>query len=291
VPTLHFNIILTGYDMIAINLADIFHLGIVPGRPILPQNQVAALVAAHTGAPNPDGGLCSGTNYGDNVARGYMTVDVVNTLDAGFPADSGYFEGGGTGDASNSNVLWGDFSYIDPLNNFAQGERLVAIEASNNDSRVTTPGKYTFYQTQVGGSAADNREPLASQWAASFDLRNENASGTSLIYWRDPRALVSPAPCGVTPNPFPLGSGQITAFDESSNPEILDVSDLFPYACGRVDLNTLGLSFDKGWLHMHLQLSEGVISQAFIMTVQFSEGRFSSGFQAMPLMSVAGEEK
>jgi len=45
---------------------------------------------------------------GDNIARGYITVDTVNSCTLLFPGDTGYFATGGTGIATNQNVLWGD---------------------------------------------------------------------------------------------------------------------------------------------------------------------------------------
>ena len=42
-------------------------------------------------------------------------------------AQNGYFPSGGGG-VSNQNVLWGDYFYVDPASNFAQGETLVHID-------------------------------------------------------------------------------------------------------------------------------------------------------------------
>ncbi len=58
-----------------------------------------------------------------------MTIDTVNNCTLRFPGDPGYFVAGGTGDATNQNVLWGDYFYVNPGQNFAQGETLVHIEA------------------------------------------------------------------------------------------------------------------------------------------------------------------
>src|SRR5436305_5246037 len=110
VPVLDFNVYLTGYDVQTINLRDLL-AGSVPvtaslgqdptdkispkgpksqdvnfasctGQlppPPLPPSFLQHLALALTGKGSPlFGGLCSGRNLGDNVARGYITVDTVN---------------------------------------------------------------------------------------------------------------------------------------------------------------------------------------------------------------------
>jgi hypothetical protein len=171
VPTLAFNVYLTGYDVQTINLRDIFtHPGNLPRTasagqdpgdqisrkgafsqdinfascagqlpyPTLDQisaqegfDYVAHLQYSHTGnASALFSGLCSGQGKGDRVARGYITIDTVNNCTLRVPSQPGYFLPGGTGDATNQNILWGDVFYINPGQNFAQGETLVHIEAA-----------------------------------------------------------------------------------------------------------------------------------------------------------------
>ncbi|HXO20799.1 MAG TPA: hypothetical protein VOA87_12855, partial [Thermoanaerobaculia bacterium] len=140
VPVLDFNIYLTGYDVQSINLRDILVLGNLPQTasagqdpgdlispkgqfsqdinfascngqlppPHLPASFLAHLQAALTGQFSNILGGCAGLAYGDNIARGYVTVDTVNNCTLRFPGDLGYFAAGGTGDATNQNVLWGD---------------------------------------------------------------------------------------------------------------------------------------------------------------------------------------
>src|SRR5438309_480871 len=83
------------------------------------------------------GNPCAGRNLGDNVARGYITVDTVNNCTLRFPGDPGYFGAGGTGDATNQNVLWGDYFYVNPGANFADGNPLVHIEASATNPQTS----------------------------------------------------------------------------------------------------------------------------------------------------------
>src|SRR5439155_15995201 len=101
---------------------------------------------------------CGGTNYGDGKVRGYITIDSTRACTTLFPGDAGYFLAGGTGIATDDNVLWGDYSFYDRASNFAYSDNLVHIEASAIDPLTTTPGKYTFYGRRESGSAIDNRE-------------------------------------------------------------------------------------------------------------------------------------
>ena len=48
-------------------------------------------------------GLCAGVPYGDNIARGYITVDSVSQCSNAFPNNPGYFVDGGLGIANNLN--------------------------------------------------------------------------------------------------------------------------------------------------------------------------------------------
>src|SRR4029077_2276211 len=133
------------------------------------------LQAALTGQPSPVlHGLCSGQNLGDNIARGYITADTVNNCTLRFPGDLGYFAPGGTGFATNQNVIWGDWFIVNTTQNFAQGGTLVHIEAAPGIGtsgplaaapRVSGPGvagfdRYAFYGRYVGWRGADAREPL-----------------------------------------------------------------------------------------------------------------------------------
>jgi len=161
IPTLDFDIYLTGYDVQTINIRDIFNgnlprtadAGSDPGDLISPKGALSqdinfpgstgpcanpypatgALSAtlidhirkSHTGLSSALYGGCSGAAYGDNIARGYITVDSVVTCNLSFPSDAGYF----TTLADNRNILWGDFFWINPGQNFATGTTLVHIEA------------------------------------------------------------------------------------------------------------------------------------------------------------------
>ncbi len=253
VPTLDFNVYLTGYDVVTVNLRDLFVSGTVPASahndtvispvgafsvathpisgvgpgsvscdsqlplPPLPNALLAHIRAAHTGQPSAVfGGQCSAQNLDDNVARGYITIDNVNFCTLDFPGDVGYFIDGGFGAANNFNQLWGDYFYVDPINGFAQGETLVHIEASDQIG----VGDYTFYAKFSGGE--DNREGLgttfATRFATMFDCNIE--ATTDLVVWRDSKVIMSPFNCLFIPSPYPLSANQIVVFDEEENPEV-----------------------------------------------------------------------
>jgi len=277
IPTLDFDIYLTGYDVQTLNVCDVFN-GILPvtadrandpsdvfspsppiggvsapapqeltfpgcaGRlpyvnPELGATLLAHLRNAHTGrASAVFGNRCSGFNFGDNIARGYITVDVVTQCSLDFPSDPGYF----AGIADFDNVIWGDYFYVDNAGNFAQGETLVHIEAcepgngylgfvGTGTSGVNTcpmaPGDYTFYGRYVAGTGADQRESLSTQFATRYLNGGPFDGGTNLYVWRDsktapgaPGAPNGPFTCGGNATWFPLGQSDIVAFDEQENP-------------------------------------------------------------------------
>jgi hypothetical protein len=255
VPTLDFDVYLTGYDVQTINLRDIFDgflprtaddlidagdalsndgplsddidfpgttgpcgsPGTIYGSPALTSTLIAHINAAHTGNSSPLFG-CVGNLYSDDtVARGYVTIDDVNQCNLSFPDDAGYFAAGGTGLASNHNTLWGDYFYVDQANNFAQGETLVHIEA---DALFAVPGDYTFYGRYVSATAVDNREPLATQFAVRYLNGGTFDGGTSLLVWRDAKVTVpgSGHACGGNFSWVPLNQADVVAFDEAENP-------------------------------------------------------------------------
>src|SRR4029434_954169 len=92
---------------------------------------ISHLQLSLTGQASPIlGNRCAGRALNDPIARGYITVDTVNNCTLRFPGDAGYFAAGGTGDATNQNVLWGDYFEVNGAENSAHGDDLVHIEAS-----------------------------------------------------------------------------------------------------------------------------------------------------------------
>lgn len=198
---------------------------------ILLRGQLQQLIqTAHTGQAVPDrfGGDCWGADHdGDNVARGYITVDSVSECSIAFPNDDpDYFLPEGSGIANNRNILWGDYFYVDPENNFAQGETLVHIEACSNPSVGNgtdcpfVAGDYTFYgrwDASVAQTGVDQREPLATTYATRYLNQIGPFDGTDLVVWRDAKfgsTSSSAVTCGDTPAWFPLNETSVVAFDE-----------------------------------------------------------------------------
>ncbi len=257
VPTLTFNAYLTGFDIMDVDLRNLFVAGLLPATshnnsavspvgafsevtnpntgvgpatvscnallplPSLPSLLISHIGNSHTGQSSAIfGGACSGSARGDSVARGYITVDNVNICTLDFPGDPGYFIDGGVGVASNVNALLGSYRIWEEANGVAHGGAAVHIEASSTDPR-TAPGRYTFYARYSGGT--DNREPLASALAAPY------VSGvTDLIYWRDSKLTHSPVSCGSIPLPFPMTHNQVVLFDQEENPEIPETDPFSP---------------------------------------------------------------
>ena len=170
----------------------------------LPANFIDHLKKSLTGLASPVlGNLCAGRALGDNIARGYVTVDTVNNCTLRFPGDVGYFAAGGTGDATNQNVLWGDYFYVNSDQNFASGDTLVHIEASATNPQTSVAGQYTFYGRYVNWTAVDNREPLATNFAARFVNGGAFTGGTDLICWRDSKVSQGGFTCPVVPGVRP----------------------------------------------------------------------------------------
>jgi hypothetical protein len=343
VPVLDFNIYLTGYDVQSINLRDIIVSGVIPRTasagqdpgdtispkgdfsqdinfascsgqlppPALPASFIDHLQKSLTGKSSPIlGNRCAGRDLGDRIARGYITVDTVNNCTLRFPGDAGYFVAGGAGDATNQNVLWGDYFYVNTGQNFAQGETLVHAEASATDPQTSVSGQYTFYGRYVAWTAADNREPLSTNFAVRYINGGAFDGGTSLLCWRDSKtnqgAFTCPATTG-RPSWFPLGQEGVVIFDEQENPS---VPQSFPFSpqppqsglviCPAeaqrtvVDGPDLPVPFDFGWLYLNLNTTvtgnpnppeDPAAAQAWVTAVMDAEGRFSVGFDAIQLDS------
>jgi hypothetical protein len=332
VPTLDFSIYLTGYDVQTMNLRDVFDgivpitsdvdtgvspvgvfsltanpvTGVGPGAPgcddglptgAMPPVLVDHIRSAHTGQGSPIvfGGQCSGVNYGDFAARGYVTIDSIISCSREFPGTAGYFIAGGQGVANNENVLLGDFAYANPRLHQARGETMVHLEASD----ALGPGDYTFYR-RYAPAGEDQREGLGTTFWARY-----GAGDTDLVVWRDSRRTINPFTCGTTPPPFPLSQNQIVLFDEQETPEVPATSPFSPPLPGTVipfaaeaQRTTVGgaslpASFASGWLYLDLntalaasQVPFGPITQNWVVALTDVEGQFSVGFDAFQLDNV-----
>lgn len=340
VPVLDFDIYLTGYDVQTINLRDIFVDGRIPRTASAgqdptdtisnkgnlsqdinfascnvqlppPTTSVGSLYIAHmqaalTGEFSPLLGGCAGQFFGDSIARGYITVDTVNQCSLLFPGDPGYFGAAVT----FQNVLWGDYTFVDPANNFAQGDVLVHIEAAQPggtgipfDQGPLYPaflaGDHTFYSRYVAATAADGREPLPSVYGIRYITGGAFSGGTDLIVWRDATVAQNTFACGGSPAWYPLSANDIVAFDEQEDVFVgsgCTVSPCppgstpFPAEAQRVAVGSdaLQTGADFGWLYLNLNHTfagnfDVPFAQAFVSATVSSEGRFSYGLQAVSL--------
>lgn len=342
VPVTNFNIYLTGYDTQTVDLLDVLngHLpktasagqdfvadAISPHGPIsqdinfasctgffpypdsVPVESTQHMRAALTGKPSAlFGGLCAGQALGGKkaTARGFITIDTVNNCTARFPGDPGYFS---FGDATNQNVLWGDYAMIDKKKKVAHGDALIHIQASASDPLTSTPGNYTFYDKFVADTAADYRQPLATVYAGRFVNDPKDPvfpSGTSVIAWRDTKISQHPFTCGHLPNPFPLNNEQIVVFDEQENPEIpvpppippFPSTELAPFPAAAQIVKIGGPAFPisttAGWILFNLnttvagQVGPAVdpsAAQSAVTMVLESKGKYSAAYRAVNLDS------
>lgn len=316
IPTFAFDVYLAGHDLAEIDLRLVF-TGILPrtaptlnapgthanpavafpgcdamasqGR--LTEDDVAALRAAHTGGASSFwGGMCGGRPLGDDIARGYVTVDVVNRCSSKFPGDpaSGndpaYFAALGTGIASDANALWGEYWFLERTQQLGYADRLVHVEATT----PPFPQNLTFYGRRVGGSTMDDREPLEDTYFGRFVNGGTFDGGTHALVWRDP-GVVLPFVCGAT---LPkIQQREVTPFDEQENP--VDLTDgfpigfqtRFPWAAERVDLADparIPIPQIFGFLFLDLNFPPSVTdplfsgrNQAHVTMVYRANGRFA----------------
>ncbi|HRC84481.1 MAG TPA: hypothetical protein PK413_02595 [Thermoanaerobaculia bacterium] len=299
VPTYDFHIYLTGYDVATFNVADLFLRGTVPGGggtppgscagaipvPALDSTARADLQAQHTGRGSSQfGGLCAAVDHGDAIARGFLTVDMMNNCTSNLHAGPGFFIGGGGGDASNANQLLGDYFYVDQRDGKAEGSPMVHLEADDS----LRASNYTFYRRFTAGE--DQREGLPSQFALRYLNGGALDAASDVQVWRDSKRTMAPFACGTLPRPYPLDS-QITAFDEQET-SVCFCGHPFPYAAQRVTVGSIALPvpFDFGWLLLNFdtpvtgsQVPFEPLAQAWASVVMRAAGRFSVGMDAFQL--------
>lgn len=267
VPTINFSFYLTGFDQQTIDLAAAFCDGVLPltgpialsnhgalsgpapslptceliegsiSNPVITGVLFDRLRNGHTGVFDGSFSGCVATDHGDNVARGYLTFDVVADCALFFPSDPFYFDEV----ALTDNVLMGEVLYVGP--DRFQSLPAVHVEADAQGG-VFPPGDHTFYGRYVGGDASDRREPLPTRFAA---LHSKLTGGAELMVWREATGT-GPVACGTLPASLPLEQRDILAFDEEENP--LGLTAAFDLASNVVPLDQVvppGVA-DLGWL-------------------------------------------
>jgi hypothetical protein len=346
VPVFGFNVYLTGYDVQTINLRDVLNgtvprtasagqdpsfnneispqgdwsqdinfascSGILPPPPV-PGIYYPYLRNALTGGPSSfHSGRCVSRNLGTpGIARGYVTVNTVNSCTLQFPSDPGYFPAF----ATTQNTLWGDYMYVNPSQDLGFGDSLVHIQARPTDPELSVPGEYTFYGRFVNWLAMDNREPLSTNFAVRFvspkDFKTPAKArrravlppATELVVWRDPKAPLTGIngafTCGSNPPWYPLGQEVVQAFDEQEETEVVSSpAQLFPAATQRVAVSSASLpvTMASGWLFLNLNTTvaaaganppeDPAAAQAWVTVLQRVQqgdngGRYDVGHRAM----------
>jgi hypothetical protein len=315
IPTLAFDIYLTGYDVQTLNLRDLL-LGSLPatgvqvsprgslsesadapagcaGAPApLTPNQRGWIRAAHTGRPLPGTSPARCAGHGGRpaqLASGYVTIDTVRRCSPAAvgtrvhtPADPQYFGAPGVEAlADTANVLWGDVFYVESGGNQADSETAVAIVA---DPDFFSAGDYTFYGRFVGFDGRDKRAPLSSLYYARYLDGGPFSGGTDLLVWRDTReSAPAPRACGVQPSWQPLGELQMVVFDEEENPQEIPQSNIFPLAAQKVHVggDALPVTAPFGWAMVDLWHGDGAHAQGYVTVRMTAEGRFSAGHAAL----------
>jgi hypothetical protein len=308
VPSLTFNLYLSGFDVQTVNLRDVLTHGELPetgpaafpGCPgstlggVLSPAERAHLRAWHTGAASPTSGDCAGSPRGGALATGYVTLDVVHRCSDLDPSDPGYFGEGGTGVASNDNVLLGDVFYARPGEDFADGDPAVHVRA---DAEAFGPGSYTFYGRYVAGTATDDRQPLGSLFGARFLQGGTFDGATVLRVWRDTKSAdAAPVACGARPVWAPLPSRPIAVWDEEENLVTLGASSKrLPWATQTLEVGSKHLAVPSlfGWLTLDLGHQAtglfGPTAQGWVIAGHRASGRFTVGHRAFRLASPCGE--
>lgn len=303
-PTLGFDLYLTGYDVQSLNLRDVFEgrlpltgPGTSPLGPYSGPDAVSSACGraapeidysdfvqrAHTGrASSFTEGLCAGLNHGDNVARGYVTIDVTNGCTMLVPSDEGYFGKGGV--ALYDNVLMGEFLYLEPKGDNARGGNLVAIEAD-----PALVGGHTFYGRYFDALAAaqDGREALPSVWVNRYVQGGGLGIESTQIVWRSTPGAPELFDCPSEPSWYPMESGEVLSFDEQENAVFWSTDVVyiqppfppFPAATQRVPGRR---AWSFGWEVVDMNPSPGERSQSYVLETMSARGRYSVLRTAMP---------
>lgn len=287
VSVLNFNVYLTGYDLQPVSLRDVLNgvlprtasagqdpadtispkgplsqdvnfascTGVLPPPASLSAAEITDLQMALTGRPIPgQGNLCASANQGDNVARGYVTVDAVSACTALDPDEAGY-----SGVITRQNIFFGDWAIVHPQQNFSSGDLLVAIEAGTN-AALSTPGNYTFYGRYNGGSAADRREPLGLKWAQPRVNESPGVGQSALWVWRDNKRVVMPFNCAGGASAVRIAAGQAVDHDPLGNQmATATAGQMAPQASQRLTVtlgsgnsNLIEVGSKTGWLELDL---------------------------------------
>ncbi|MBV8200955.1 MAG: hypothetical protein JOZ15_10070 [Acidobacteria bacterium] len=305
VPIFSFDIYLAGYQDVQFDLRTILEYGNLPQTAPpsgsypscqgnmppaqIPASSLVTYQQALTGQAAPAvGNLCAGRNLGDTIARGYVTLDAAAVCTLKVPSDPGFFAAGGQGDYTNNNTLYGDFAYVNTSLGQAEGHPLVHMVADAAAPQLSTSGNYTFYGKYVSWTAIDNREPLATEFAARYV-----PAGTDLIVWRDSKVSQSWFNCNTLPSWYPLGQEGLWDMADSGTYASLNNLKPFGAVAQRVHVGgaALPVPYSSGWLYMDLNTYvaaagynppvDDTVSQAWVLTSSTIGGDVTIGNPAI----------
>ena len=303
-PTLAFDLFLAEDEVQTMNLRDLFS-GFLPATgggsfvgctnplalPNVDATALARLRQQHTGQPDGQGKCAGSGRAGVDVATGYVTIDVAQECSATrpYPINNGYFVAGGTGIASNENLLLGDFFYVDGAQNYAQGNEAVHIVA---DAARFGGWQSTFYGAWTGYTGDDARAPLGTRYRSRYLSGGAFSGGTDFIVWAEPSfAITQGVTCGDRPASVdPCQYLLFTPFDEDAADETPIYNNVVSEVAARISVGGEELPVDSpfGFVNVENRLSVGctfepsinVPLQSWVMALASASGRFSVGLNA-----------
>jgi hypothetical protein len=268
-----------------------------PMYPPLTSTQLADLRLALTGKVVPSANGCYAPDAGDQVARGYITIDVVRTCAAVTPADTGYYDTS-TGEVpiASDNVLVGGFLLSEGAQNIGYGAAAIALEAAPAGRFVQDDS--TFYGRYHGYSGVDRREPLPSTWMTGLAHSGANGSNGEAIVWREvPKLTPSMALCAgsSTGGEVPLEAREQRLFDAGghSQPAPQAPPAAIPLATQRLPLSALestsvvGSAGRRalGYAHLADGTADPRLGQAWFGALVRTEGRYGDLVSGIPIDS------
>ncbi|MDA8020364.1 MAG: hypothetical protein MPN21_23240 [Thermoanaerobaculia bacterium] len=310
-PTLAFDVYLRGFSIQTLNLRDTLNGGIPStgeganlsafsgcdvdppshSNPALTADEVAQLKADHTGQEGPLVNTCAGSVHTDGIARGYITVDVVDECSGieGFdpkitPANAGlpYFaDGDSSGVGINSNSLWGDIFYLSTDSASAHGSTAVSLWA--DATKFSGDDVNTFYGRHSNWDGRDNRVPLPSAWNQRFINGGPFAGGADVILYQDTGVGPRFAACGSTPDEFPL-AGHIAVVRDSGEDTLVlnsDFADLGGLAAQRGSIGSLPIPYAFGWTQIG-SFGSGA-PQYWVQPTLSAAGLYSASLHGVPV--------
>ena len=236
---------------------------------------------------------CVGHDYNDRIARGYITMDTVNSCTSQPPTDASFF----ANRIKVQNVLVGDTIIVNTTTGRLYMANSAQIEGNLTDPVVGTAGRYTFYGRYNGWDASDKREPLATNWGGI----NVASGQTDAVVWRDTKTPYTPSTslnCPASPGAAPGGAPwqpltheQMLAFDTQENSVV--PTGLFSFATGRYALGGADMPIPGtskvAWLFSNLNTaiagnpnptSDPNASQSFVSFLRRPQGSAFSGGSA-----------